>query len=146
MTSKPIFPPRRPASPVRALVLSALALVLLSACSSTRKGNEGTSEQNMVLIPEGAVPVQRLRYEDIASMQPVNRRMVVVGKRRKPYLLVFARPCYNLSRSEPLVLDDDSRYLHNQLGAVTVNGARCALDGIYQLTDEQVTYLFEFFP
>ncbi len=136
-------------SPAHALQLAgllAIAALLLGGCTNTRKGTEGTSEQNMVLIPEGAVPVQRLRYADIGSMEPLNRRMVVVGKRRKPYLLVFARPCYNMRRGEPMVLDDESRYLHNQLGAVTVDGVRCALDGIYQLNDEQVQYLFEFFP
>lgn len=123
-----------------------LSLGIVGGCAGEGpRGTEGVNRQDMVLIPEGAHPVDRVAIRDLDSWRPVNRRMLVAG-RRSPYLLVFARPCYALSRNEPIVLDSRDSYLRNNLGSIRVGGVPCALDGIYSLTKEQVSYLFEFFP
>ena len=65
--------------------------------------------------------------------------MVVVYSGRKPYLLLFEKPCPGLSTSSPLLVKTTGSTLYARFDSViTEHGVPCRIDRIYAIQREDV--------
>jgi Family of unknown function (DUF6491) len=112
----------------------------LAACA----GNQPAPELvDPIIIPELAVEVDHVGLFNGEDWTPLNRRMLVVWSGRKPYLLVFDRPCTGLSNpQEALVVHSTSSTLYARFDSVlSEHGPPCPIDRMYAIQREDVTDL-----
>jgi Family of unknown function (DUF6491) len=117
-----------------------LAAVWFAACA----GNQPSPELvDPIIIPELAVEVDHVALFNGEDWSPLNRRMLIVWSGRKPYLLVFNRPCSGLTDPQlALVIHSTSSTLYARFDSVEpAHGPPCAIDQMYAIQREDVTDL-----
>jgi hypothetical protein len=126
-------------------------VLLLAACSATDTG-EAQRRRDMVLVPEDAAVVDAIRWSDVRTVKPLNRRMVLFRSRDRHYLLVLARPCPGLredsivvTRSRDRIFDPNTDTFDAVDPFPTNSGivATCIPDTLYAIRDEDVDWLEE---
>lgn len=89
------------------LLAVAGALLLAGGCAGTSSESaDAARRRDLVVVPQDARPVERLAWREVRSIQPLNRRMILMNARR-PYLLVLENACPHL-RPESLVLVENA--------------------------------------
>jgi hypothetical protein len=71
-------------------------LVMLAGCASSGDSGDDLRRRDLVVVPRDATAVGSVRWSDVRSIKPLNRRMVIFNTRARPYLLILATPCVGL--------------------------------------------------
>ncbi|MEO0972265.1 MAG: DUF6491 family protein [Pseudomonadota bacterium] len=125
-----------------------LAGVALAGCGSLGGDSDWARRQDMVTVPADASPVGPVRWSQVGGLDPLNRRMILLEVRRRPHLLVLARPCAGLQRNSVLVTGSRSGKFDPRSDAIgVVNLGRggiastCIPDTLYAIQEEDVEAL-----
>ena len=78
-------------SSLRSLAAGLLLALALSACTSVSEDYQ--QRQNLVYVPSHAQPVDKVRWDHMRNIRPLNERMILIDVRRQPHLLVLATAC-----------------------------------------------------
>ena len=133
--------------PLAALMV--LAVVLgISGCAGIDERADEVRRRNMVLVPQAAEPIARVRWSEVRGIEPLNERMVLFDGRQRPYLLVLARPCRGLDRNSIIVYGrrtsafSPARDGFSAMDPLGMGIPRpCVPDSLYALVDEDVAWL-----
>lgn len=111
---------------------------------------DARAQRELVVVPADAQPVREVRWSAIRTVRPLNERMVLFDGRRRPYLLVLARPCRGLHRNSTIVYARHSQMFRpdrHGFGAMTstMPGSGvvvpCVPDTLYAIRDGDVEQL-----
>jgi hypothetical protein len=96
---------RRPHCALPWLPLLAAVAVAVSngGCATSAESADAARRRDVVVVPEDAQPVERIRWRDVRSTEPLNQRLVLMHTRDRPYLLVLEHPCQSL-RSDSVMI------------------------------------------
>ncbi len=132
-------------SALRSLAAGLLLALALSACTSVSEDYQ--QRQNLVYVPSHAQPVDKVRWDHMRNIRPLNERMILMDVRRQPHLLVLAKTCHGLRRNSILVLGKRLHFDPQRDAIGVVNPGRiqhvatCVPDALYAIEDEDVDEL-----
>ncbi|MEO0972831.1 MAG: hypothetical protein AAFX85_07020, partial [Pseudomonadota bacterium] len=120
-----------------------------------------------IFVPTDAEAIDSLRWRDITSITPLNRELIVLRTRERPYLLTLKRPCPTLRPDSIIVTEQEDRIFdpssdllraapppNSGLGPRALNGqgkfnrngliegtTRCRPDAMYAVTEEDLEWV-----